>query len=410
MTKKMWNRNYIIIIIGQGISLFANNILYFAASLFILDLTASGTIYGSVTAFSKMPLLLLLPIGGVVTDRYNKKKILIATDFCTAVLVGLFGLGIVYASSLWCIILLLMSLTVIEGFYTPCTQAMIPAIQTKENLVRANAIVNQIAIVANIIGPVLGSVIYGFAGIRWILLVSLISFLASAVLEFFIRWPVQEGQKAAGSDMGGSGFFGEIKEGFSFVKENKKIRRAVPLTAVLNLTLTPVFTVGMAFMIKIGFQYSGEVYGIASTCVILASLLGTFLAGVMGEKLNRSFVYRATLGSCLCLIPISIGYWCQLPRTVMLLLIVGMFMVEQLLLNMYSVYAVAFIQKQTPQQNMGKVMSMVVMISICTESIERVIYGVAIDYISAAALVAVTVLAAAVVVVYFWRKIEVFGE
>ena len=94
----------------------------------------------------------------------------------------------------------------------------------------------------------------------------------------------------------------------------------------------------------------------------------------------------------------------------MLLLIVGMFMVEQLLLNMYSVYAVAFIQKQTPQQNMGKVMSMVVMISICTEPIGRVIYGVAIDYISAAALVAVTVLAAAVVVVYFWRKIEVFGE
>ena len=83
MTKKMWNRNYIIIIIGQGISLFANNILYFAASLFILDLTASGTIYGSVTAFSTIPLLLLLPIGGVVTDRYNKKKILIATDFCT---------------------------------------------------------------------------------------------------------------------------------------------------------------------------------------------------------------------------------------------------------------------------------------------------------------------------------------
>ncbi|MGN0733028.1 MAG: MFS transporter, partial [Emergencia sp.] len=68
----MWNRNFIMILVGQIISLFGNGILRFALPLYLLNETGSAALFGVVTACAFIPMIVLGPIGGILADRVNK--------------------------------------------------------------------------------------------------------------------------------------------------------------------------------------------------------------------------------------------------------------------------------------------------------------------------------------------------
>ena len=81
------SRNFILLVAGQGISLFGNMMLRFAMSMWVLDETGSATIFASVLAISIVPTILLSPFGGVLADRVNRRTIMVALDAISAVLV-----------------------------------------------------------------------------------------------------------------------------------------------------------------------------------------------------------------------------------------------------------------------------------------------------------------------------------
>lgn len=67
------NNNFILIVIGQIISLFGNGIIRFVLPLYLLQITGSSAIFGIVSAMSFVPLIIVMPIGGIIADRVNKK-------------------------------------------------------------------------------------------------------------------------------------------------------------------------------------------------------------------------------------------------------------------------------------------------------------------------------------------------
>lgn len=75
MNHELFSKNFIILLIGQSLSMFGNNIIRFAISLYILEETQSASAYGIVTAVSYIPTILFSPFGGVLADRCNKKSI-----------------------------------------------------------------------------------------------------------------------------------------------------------------------------------------------------------------------------------------------------------------------------------------------------------------------------------------------
>lgn len=84
--EKLFNKNISLVLFGQGISLFANAILRFAISLYVLDITGSAAVYGIVLAISIIPMILLSPIGGIAADRLSKKNIMVALDGFSALI------------------------------------------------------------------------------------------------------------------------------------------------------------------------------------------------------------------------------------------------------------------------------------------------------------------------------------
>ena len=113
----MRNKNFILIIIGQIISLFGNAILRFALPLYLLGQTSSALLFGLVSACSFLPMILLSPVGGMIADRVNKRNIMVILDFSTAGLTLAFTLLLRpdFAPDKASMITLVMALSVVEA-------------------------------------------------------------------------------------------------------------------------------------------------------------------------------------------------------------------------------------------------------------------------------------------------------
>ena len=92
MDQKLFSKDFMLVIIGQIISLFGNATIRFALPLYLLNLTGSSALYGTVTACAFIPAILLSPIGGIVADRINKRNIMVILDFFTATVILAFSL------------------------------------------------------------------------------------------------------------------------------------------------------------------------------------------------------------------------------------------------------------------------------------------------------------------------------
>ena len=85
-----FSKDFILMAIGQIISLFGNQILRFALPLYLLNQTGSSALFGTISAISFIPMILLFPIGGIIADRVNKRNIMVILDFSTSALVRMF--------------------------------------------------------------------------------------------------------------------------------------------------------------------------------------------------------------------------------------------------------------------------------------------------------------------------------
>ena len=159
MNKKLFSKNFMMVVIGQIISLFGNAALRFALPLYLLNLTGSSALYGTVTACAFLPAILLSPVGGIVADRVNKRNVMVVLDFFTAAVILLFLLFMNSANLIILLTVTLMLLYGIAGAYQPSVQASIPALVNQEHFMAANSVINTISSFASFMGPVLGGVL-----------------------------------------------------------------------------------------------------------------------------------------------------------------------------------------------------------------------------------------------------------
>ncbi|HFM7781019.1 TPA: macrolide efflux MFS transporter Mef(H), partial [Enterococcus faecium] len=190
--KKLFNRDFILVVIGQIISLFGNAILRFALPYYLLKETGSSALFGIATACSFLPMVILSLVGGIIADRTNKRNIMVILDFVTAIIILVFYLSLGKIPIIPLFIVALMLLYGISGAYQPAVQASIPLLVSSDKLTVGNAIINQVNTLANFIGPAISGVVFQFYGINPILIVSIICFTFSAIMEIFIHIPHQK--------------------------------------------------------------------------------------------------------------------------------------------------------------------------------------------------------------------------
>lgn len=186
----MKNKNFIIIVIGQIISLFGNAIQRFSMSLYLLEFTGSTATFANILAISTIPYILFAPIAGMLSDRVNKKKIMIYLDFFCSFLIGGYAIILLNGRDHEVIVAIVMfMLSICFTLYGPAVTSSIPQIVEEDKLTSANGVINQVGSIVNFAGPILAGVLYGIVGIKAIVIINSISFFASAIMELFLDIP-----------------------------------------------------------------------------------------------------------------------------------------------------------------------------------------------------------------------------
>ena len=401
-TRPLFHKDFTLVVIGQIISLFGNAILRFALPLYIYQQSGSAALFGFVSASAFIPMVLMTPIGGIIADRVNKQRIMVALDFITTVLIAVFMLLMGRVSIVPLVVLMLMLLYGIQGAYSPAVQASIPLLAQGENLVPANAVVNLVQSLSGLLGPVAGGILYGQFGLWPILVVSCGCFCFSAVLELFIVIPHQRRSDNLGvlqmvrSDMGQSLHF--------LLKEYPAMAKVIVIVFCINLFMSSMITVGMPVVITGYLGLSSQMYGIAEGGLAAGGLIGGLLAGVFSKKLNIGNSYTLLLACGLGIIPMGLVLVAGAPVMVSywVFTLAGAFLMA--CATLFSIQMLAFGQAVTPTELVGKVLSCVMAVSLCAQPFGQAMYGVLFEQFSAAPGVVILGAAAAAVVVALYSK------
>lgn len=187
--KRLWSKDFSLVVVGQIISLFGSAILRFALSLYVLDITGREDMFATLYAISNIPLL-LSPLGGAIADRFNRRNLMVIYDFSSSFIVLCFiFLLLTINHSIVLIGVVMVLLSIISSMYTPAVTASIPLLAEASLLEGANGIVQAVQALSGVVAPILGGILYGVMGVQSLIAVSGIAFFLSAVMEIFIKIP-----------------------------------------------------------------------------------------------------------------------------------------------------------------------------------------------------------------------------
>ncbi len=378
MKQKLFTKDFTMVVIGQIISLFGNAIVRFALPLYLLNLTGSSALYGTVMACAFVPAVLLSPVGGIVADRVNKRNVMVILDFFTAAVILAFSLLMNVGNLVLLLAVTLMLLYGIAGAYQPSVQASVPALTDQDNFMAANSIINTISSFASLAGPVLGGILYSAYGLKPILWVCIICFTLSAVLELFIQIPFQK-QVSGGSilKIAKTDFIQSVR----FIrKEKPAIAKALLVVCGINLFLGAMVIVALPYLITEVFDLeaplANRLYGFAQGALAAGGLAGGICSGVFAGRLTIHKSGNLVMCCAACVFPVS-GFLavCSLGMINYIVLTVCCFMI-MFFSTILTVLMISFIQTETPQHFIGKVMAVILTVSMCAQPLGNALYGV----------------------------------
>ncbi len=378
MNQKLFSKDFTLVVIGQIISLFGNATIRFALPLYLLNLTGSSALYGTVTACAFIPAILLSPIGGIVADRVNKRNIMVILDFFTAAVILAFALLMNGVNLILLLTVTLMLLYGIAGAYQPSVQASIPVLVDQDHFMAANSIINTISSFASLIGPVLGGVLYSAYGLKPVLWVCMVCFILSAVMEIFIKIPFRK-QASDGGILKTAGT--DFAESIRFIRKEKPvIGKALLVICGINLFLAAMIIVALPYLVtevlNLEASQANRLYGFAEGILAAGGLAGGIGAGIFADKLAIHKGGSLVIACAVCVFPISAVLILFSSAIINYIVITVCCFGIMVFSTIFTIQMMSFIQTETPQNLVGKVIAVVLTVSMCAQPLGNALYGV----------------------------------
>lgn len=377
MPQKLFTKNFTLLVLGQVSSLFGNFILKFALSMYVLEVTGSAAVFAGILALATVPTILLSPLGGILADRANRRNIMVALDALTGSAVLGATLLLSQSNGVAVISVLLVLLSVLGAFESPTVQACVPQMQTGENLIKGNAVVNQVAAVAALVAPILGSLLYVAFGLIPVMVTSVFCFFVTAFFECFIKLDYIP------SDVH-EGLLPMMKSDFSvsmrfICKEQPSILKMLLLAAAVSFFTVSTVMVGFPYIVRSILGLSAEYYGVAQSAIGIAAILGSVAAGLLTGKfkLRRLSLVLAALG--IFLIPAGAVFLFPMDATTAYRINVIAFCGVQMAACIFNIFGLSYIQQKTPNHLLGKVMAYIATITMCAQPFGQMLYGFLFD-------------------------------
>lgn len=394
----MKNKNFIIIVIGQIISLFGNAVQRFSMSLYLLHFTGSTAAFAKILAISTIPYIIFAPIAGRLSDKINKKKIMIYLDLFCAALIGGYALILLNGrDSEFVVGAVMFILSICYTLYGPAVTSSIPQIVNEDRLTSANGIINQVGSAVNFVGPILAGVLYGLVGIKLIVIINALSFLMSAILELILDIPDAEsktnnviGKDKLSDDYNSSDrllSFEFVKNSFIDMKntfmhlmnENKIILGIIVSYALGNIFLVPILSIVAPYFINIYLGLPSEIYGIVEGICVLGMICGGFWISIKPEMFSMKKVHYTYVPMILGVALMSVIVFLKINNYAMAGLFSLSGMAIMMSLSLSNVLTLTFIQKEISMDMLGSVSALSTAVATISVAPGQLLFGQAID-------------------------------
>src|SRR6266545_4870416 len=147
-------RDFRLLWLGRTTSEFGSALVPVALTFAVLDLTRSASLLGLVLVAAFVPRVVLLLVGGVVADRFARRRIMLASDALRAITQGLVALLLLSGRArLWELVLLFVAYGAADAFFSPASTGLVPEVTAKEHLQQANALLSFSRSAMTVVGP-----------------------------------------------------------------------------------------------------------------------------------------------------------------------------------------------------------------------------------------------------------------
>ena len=360
-------RNFVLWWTGATLSLLGDQFYVVALPWVVLQLTGSAVAMGMVSMCAGVPRAVLMLMGGAVADRMSPRKLMMITATARALLVGAIGC-MLWAGHLaiWHMYWLATGFGIADAFAMPSAPAMMRSLVEREQLPAATSVWQSTALLAGVAAPGPAGVIMKSLGAAWAFLLDSFSFL------FLIGalWKLPD-ITAAKPGTPKPGVLKSIKEGLSYVVNDRPLRALLLVAAVLNLFLAGPLSIGLAYMAKKRFS-SPVSFGVWISSVAAGTLAGMLLAGVIRMK-RRGLAMVAATG-VLGLLTSIVGFIPGLIPVAALLAVMGC------LSGFTNVQIQAWFQQRVDRTVLGRVASVMMLSAFGLMPLSMAGAGVAVSW------------------------------
>ncbi len=285
------SRNYRLFVAGQSVSLIGTWMQRTAVYWVVYIETKSSFMLGVTMFCTQFPSFMFSLFGGVVSDRYNRYRVLITTQIASLIQALLLALVVIFTRySIWEILVLSAALGLINAFDVPARQALVyDMVDNKEHLSNAIAINSSMVNLARLTGPALAGIVLAKWGAGTCFTLNALSFVAVIFSLLLMRFTkplsVTHARKV----------LGELKEGFVYLQKERELALVILYLASISLLVLPFNTLLPVFAKNI-FKGDASTYGFLNSMIGLGAITGTlFLASLKSSKRLKRILLITTV-------------------------------------------------------------------------------------------------------------------
>lgn len=353
--------------LATALSLFGDFFSYVAMAWLVLQLTGSSLALGTVLVVQALPRAVLMVVGGALADRLGSRLTMLGSmGLRAAAVVPLAGLVLTGHVHMWEVYLVAAVFGVVDAFFMPARQSMLPRVVADRELESGNAVLNVTAQASLILGPALGGVIVQALGIGWAFAGDAVCFAVGLLFVLPLHPIVRPHQERAVPNAGGLG--AQITAGLRYVWSDVGIRITLIVIAVVDFAANGAIGVGLPTLSHGRFDAGAAGLGILLSAWGVGATAGALGAGIVRapERFGWLLVFLcAWLGTATVVIGL-------LPSLAPAAIVMGLAGISTGVVNTYGL---SWLQRRTDAAMQGRVMSLVMLASVGLTPIAYAVSG-----------------------------------
>jgi len=372
-------RDFRLVFGGESISLLGDQFHFVALAWLTLQLTGSGVALGTVLMAAAIPRAVFMLVGGAMSDRISPRSLMLASNAIRGVVVAVIAVLVLTGhAQLWQLYGLAVIFGVVDAFFHPALNTIVPMLVSERQLPPANALVQIIQQLSGLIGPALAGVLVAAVNTGPAFAFDAASFAVATVTLLMVRGGRRTAPTAATAGQRANrepsaGLLANIGSGLAYAWRDPAVRSLILLVAALNFAFTGPLLVGLPYVATTRFEGGAAAFGIIISAYGAGALAGALLAGSLRQvpRLGLiTLVTAAAMGVGLALVGIA-------PSVI---LAVAAMSAMGLGAGFINVRVVAWLQARTPEAMRGRVMSVLLLGAISLAPISLAISGAIIDF------------------------------